>query len=130
MQFIQAGHDLVCPSPFDASGFINRGDSICQASEDAPFNIARFDLVTFHLVVLCARHGSLCEAAKIAHISKSAASHRITTLENSIGRKLFRRSHSGLTLTSAGKICVVHGQAIIQEIRNFKCQIESIINSD
>lgn len=89
-------------------------------------NVARFDLVTFYLVVLCAELGSLCEAAKVAHLSKSAASHRITTLEGHLGKKLFLRHHNGLQLTDAGVLCVERGRKILEEVRGLKHRIASM----
>ncbi|MFT3778330.1 MAG: LysR family transcriptional regulator [Ottowia sp.] len=107
------------PHPADASA--NQKKDI-----DAHLNLARFDFVTFYLVVLCAEHGSLCEAAKAAHISKSAASHRISTLEDHIGRKLFYRHHNGLELTAAGVLCAERGRKILDEVRGLKLRLASI----
>ena len=95
-------------------------------TKSASLNLARFDLVTFHLIVLCADLGSLCSAAKIAHISKSAASHRITTLEDYIGKKLFHRHHNGLELTDAGALCVERGRKILEEARGLKHRLASM----
>lgn len=94
--------------------------------KDAPLNLARFDFVTFYLVVLCAEHGSLCEAAKAAHISKSAASHRISTLEDHIGKKLFYRHHNGLELTAAGVLCAERGRKILDEVRGLNLRLASM----
>lgn len=86
-------------------------------------NLARFDLTTFYLVTLCAERGSLCEAARAAHISKSAASHRITALENYLGTKLFHRTHSGLELTQAGVLCVERSRLVVEAVRSLGRQI-------
>lgn len=95
-------------------------------NQAATLNLARFDLVTFHLVVLCAERGSLCEAARMAHLSKSAASHRISTLEGHLGKKLFHRHPFGLEPTDAGALCVERSRQIIQEIRGLGRQIASM----
>lgn len=104
------------------------GDGLAKRTNGipVPLNLARFDFVTFYLVVLCAELGSLCEAARFAHISKSAASHRITTLEDHIGKKLFHRHHNGLELTDAGALCVERGRKILEEVRGLKHRLASM----
>lgn len=97
-----------------------------QGRPEASLNLARFDLVTFHLVILCAEHGSLCEAARAAHMSKSAASNRISALEGHLGKKLFHRHHSGLQPTKAGAICVARIRIIIDEVRGLGSAIASL----
>jgi LysR family glycine cleavage system transcriptional activator len=49
------------------------------------------------------RHMSFTETANELHISQSAVSHQIKTLEDWIGFRLFERSASRLTLTQSGK---------------------------
>lgn len=62
-----------------------------------PMNLARFDLISIRLVVLCAERGSLAAVAKLAHMSKSAASHRLANLELCFGQQLFHRDHRRAT---------------------------------
>ena len=88
-------------------------------------NLARFDLVSIHLVVLCAQRGSLAAAAKLAHMSKSTASQRLTSLECSFGRQLFNRDHRGLHLTEAGVVFAECSEAILHEIRRLGMQLAS-----
>lgn len=44
-------------------------------------NVARFDLVSIRLVVLCAEEGSLGTASKMANMTTSTASHRLACFE-------------------------------------------------
>lgn len=88
-------------------------------------NLARFDLVSIRLAVLCAEWGSLSVAARRANISKSNASHRLTNLELTLGTQLFARDPHGLRPTEAGSVFVGHGRAILQEIDQLGSQLAS-----
>lgn len=77
-------------------------------------NLARFDLVTIRLVILCADEGSLATAAKKANMSKSSASQRLSDLERSVRTRLFVRDHRGLHLTNAGSVFTDHGREILK----------------
>jgi len=50
-----------------------------------------------------ARHGSFRAAAEELHLTPSAISHQIRTLEDALGVKLFRRLSRGLVLSDAGR---------------------------
>ncbi len=50
-----------------------------------------------------ARHLSFTRAAQELHVTQSAISREIKTLENQIGRPLFQRVHRALRLTRAGE---------------------------
>ncbi len=50
-----------------------------------------------------ARHRSFTRAADELHLTQSALSRQIKTLENEIGTPLFERAHDGLRLTAAGE---------------------------
>lgn len=89
-------------------------------------NLARFDLVSIRLAVLCAEWGSLSVAASRAYMSKSNASHRLSNLELSVGTQLFLRDHRGLRPTEAGSVFVGHGRAILQRIDQLDKQLASL----
>ena len=91
-----------------------------------PVNLARFDLVSIQLVVLCADRGSLAKAARMANMTKSTASHRLSTLERSFGRALFLREPSGLRLTEFGAVFVARGRLILQEVRGLGHQLAAL----
>jgi DNA-binding transcriptional LysR family regulator len=89
-------------------------------------NLARFDLVSIKLIVLCVDCGSLSIAAKQAHMSLSSASHRLAKLEATIGASLFRRDHRGLRPTPAGALFAAHGRAILQSVDELGSQLTGI----
>src|SRR5437870_1100352 len=79
-------------------------------------NLARYDLVSVRLAVLCAESGTLAGAAKRANMSLSRASYRLTSLEASMGHRLFHRHWYGLELTEAGEIVVGRGKVLLRTI--------------
>lgn len=89
-------------------------------------NIARLDLVSIRLVIVCAELGSLSAAAKRTHCSISAASQRLKALENSIGKALFLRDCRGLQPTDAGDVLVAHGKLVFGQLELMKNQVGSI----
>jgi DNA-binding transcriptional LysR family regulator len=79
-------------------------------------NLARFDLVSVRLAVLCAELGSLSAAAWRVHCSLSTASYRLSRLEESFGAQLFTRERDGLRATRTGGLFVQHGKAILEQV--------------
>lgn len=90
------------------------------------FNIARFDLVTMRLAVLCAESGSLSAASKRAHCSISAGSQRLSALEATLGKPLFVRDYRGLHLTDVGKLFVGHAKVILNQLEVLKAQVAAV----
>ena len=80
------------------------------------YNLARFDFVSIRLTVLCAQTGSLTTAARQSNLVLPAASRRLKELEAAIGCQLFERHSRGLTMTSAGRIFMRRGLALLQEM--------------
>ncbi|HYF19853.1 MAG TPA: LysR family transcriptional regulator [Ramlibacter sp.] len=91
------------------------------------FNLARFDLVTMRLAVLCAESGSLSAASKRAHCSISAGSQRLSALEATLGRPLFIRDHRGLRLTEVGELFVSHARLILDQLELLKAQVSAVV---
>lgn len=58
--------------------------------------------------------GSFLHAAQRLHVTQTAVSARVRTLEGLIGRRLFMRSKSGASLTAAGEQFVRHANALVQ----------------
>lgn len=87
-------------------------------------NLSRLDLVSMRLVVLCAETGSLSCAARRANCSLSAGSQRLTALEQSIGRLLFRREPRGLRLTGDGELFVRHARQILADLDRLIQQLD------
>lgn len=93
-------------------------------------NVARFDLVSIRLVVLCAERGSLALAAKSANMSKSTASQRLSNLEMSFGTQFFSRDHLGLHPTKAGSELVQYGRAILQTLDQLSERLAALDAAD
>lgn len=89
-------------------------------------NLARVDLVSIRLVVLCAEFGSLSSAARRANMSVAAASRRLASLEDSVKTLLFERDHRGLQVTVAGAVFVGHAQTLLQVLYRLDDQLVSM----
>ena len=78
-----------------------------------------------HLRSLQAIHdcGSLARAARQLHVTQSALSHQIKTLENYYATPLFLRSTKPLTLTPAGQKLLAVARQILPEIANADRQL-------
>lgn len=66
---------------------------------------------TFLAIVDCA---SFKDAADRLHVSQSTISLRVKTLESALGRPLFERAKSGVTLTPAGEQFQRHASALMR----------------
>ena len=62
-----------------------------------------------------AEHGSFSEAAEHLHLTQSAVSKRIATLEQQVGKKLFDRIARRVSLTEAGSALLPRAKHILQE---------------
>jgi len=58
---------------------------------------------SLRLVAMIMQQGKLTSAAYELHMSQSAASHALKSLESQLGSQLFRRERDGLRLTEAGQ---------------------------
>ena len=70
-------------------------------------NLAR----TFLEIVAC---HSFVQAAERLHVTQTAVSARVKTLEDMLGRQLFVRSKAGASLTPAGEQFVRHAMTLVQ----------------
>lgn len=86
-------------------------------------NLARFDLVSIRLAMLCADLGSLSAASKKVHCSLSTGSHRLSALEATLGKPLFTRDRRGLQATAAGELFVRHARVILRDIEVMNLQV-------
>ena len=57
---------------------------------------------------------SFAKAAEQLHVTQTAVSARVKTLEDLLGRKLFVRNKAGASLTAAGEQFVRHAMALVQ----------------
>lgn len=61
-----------------------------------------------------AHEGNLTRAAERLHVSASALSTQLRSLEEQLGQPLFERNNKRLTLTEAGRIALEHADAIFR----------------
>ena len=90
------------------------------------YNLARFDLVSIRLAVLCAQTGSLTTAARQCNLVLPAASRRIKELESALGCALFLRHSRGLDVTPAGRIFMRRGLAMLQEMESLGAELQDL----
>lgn len=83
----------------------------------------RFDLTTLRLFVSVIEESSITKAAHRSHIAVSAASRRITDLEQQVGQKLFERSAAGVRLTAAGRTMYHHAQAVFRSLEDLEAEV-------
>ncbi len=76
-----------------------------------------------------AQQGSVSRAAKDIHLSPSALSHLLTTLEASLGLKLFRRRSHGLELTADGLLFFAFAKRLRSDVEDFACRLNQKANS-
>lgn len=71
---------------------------------------------------VAARYMSFTQAANELHVTQSAVSHRIKTLEEELGMRLFKRENTKLVLTE-------EGEKLLPELSKVFVQIRSAIDS-
>ena len=72
-----------------------------------------------HLAVFreVARRGSVAAAARATFLSQPAATQAVASLEQRFGTALFERRPTGMTLTEAGRTCLVRVERALDELR-------------
>ena len=91
------------------------------------YNLARFDLVSIRLAVLCAQTGSLTTAARQCNLVLPAASRRIKELEAALGCALFMRHSRGLDVTPAGRVFMRRGLTLLQEMESLGAELQDLL---
>mgnify|MGYP000905337653 CR=1 FL=1 len=79
-------------------------------------------------VLRVAETGSFSKAAELLFISQPAISQSVKRLENELGVDLFRRESNSVTLTSAGKLFVEDGKAMVELSKRMKKRIFDVQN--
>jgi len=69
-----------------------------------------------HILKAVSKHGSFSAAAKALGVQQSAISHRIKTLEDALGTKLYRRSTRVLAPTEAGEHLIEAASTAIDDM--------------
>lgn len=81
-------------------------------------------------MVEVAKAGSVNQAARNLFVSQSSLSNAIKSVENEFGRKIFRRSSRGMTLTPFGKLFIAYITPIEKQLRQlYAMRSSSPINS-
>lgn len=75
----------------------------------------RLDLLTLRVVIAVAESGSISAGSDRLHLAVAAASARISSLEADLGVRIFERSPRGVELTSAGRLLVQRGRALLAD---------------
>ena len=73
-----------------------------------------------------ARIGSFTLAAQELHLTQSAVSHAIKTLENELGLRLFERRGRRIALTPAGRQLLVRAQRILAEMQDARADLATL----
>jgi LysR family transcriptional regulator, transcriptional activator of nhaA len=78
--------------------------------------MSQLNLHHLRLFRAVASDGTLTGAARRLNLSQSALSTQLRTLEASLGQDLFERRGRGLVLTEAGRIALLHAEAIFRSV--------------
>lgn len=80
------------------------------------------DLKQLRVFVMVARHGSLTRAAEAIHLTQSALSLQLKSLQESVGTPLFRRTPRGMELLPAGQRLLRHAEAVLAASAEFEAE--------
>jgi len=86
-------------------------------------NPSRIDFVTLKLFCAVAKSGSITKGANECSLALSAASRRISELEETVGLILLDRSAKGVTLTHAGHAVMQHALRLFQGFEQFSNEL-------
>jgi DNA-binding transcriptional LysR family regulator len=95
-------------------------DGLAMSSRKSPL---RFDLTSLQLFVAVAEELSLTKAANREHLVLSAASKRITELEDAVGSPLLYRHARGVTLTPAGQSLLHYSRQVLQTLHRMQGEL-------
>lgn len=84
------------------------------------------NLATLKLVAAIEHEGSLSRAAATLHIVPSAASRRITQLENAMGVELLLRTARGAGLTAAGLSIARYARAMMEDVDTLDAELQNL----
>lgn len=80
----------------------------------------------FQLLSVLAQEMNMRKAAERLFVSQPALSQRLQSIEKEWGRKLFIRSHKGLTLTPVGELVVQYANQVLELEEKVREQIQSL----
>jgi DNA-binding transcriptional LysR family regulator len=82
-----------------------------------------------HLIAL-AEEGRISRAATRVHLSPSAFSRSIQSVEDDLGLKLFHRNMNGASLTASGEAVLGHAKALDFENKRFELNLDLLRRGD
>jgi len=83
----------------------------------------RYDLTDLRLFVAIAEARNLTRGADRAHLAPSSASHRVQSLENTLGAPLFIRRARGVDLTRAGEALLRHARQVFAQLEQMHADL-------
>lgn len=82
------------------------------------------------LVKAVSEEGSLTGAAHQMHLSQSALSHQLRSLEEELGVSVFNRVNKRLVLTQAGHLLLESSKKVLRELNKTKHKIEKLVEGE
>lgn len=83
-------------------------------------------LLSFEIFNQIIEQGSFAKAAEIMHLTPSAISHAVSSMEEEFGGAVFVRDKNGVRLTSAGEEVYPYVRKILHANSNFKQALDSM----
>src|SRR5919197_2530644 len=84
------------------------------------------DLKRIRVLGEVARHASFSAAADSLHLSQSAVSQQVATLEREVGMSLLERTRNGPRLNHAGRVLVGHAEAALARLEEAEHELKAI----
>lgn len=84
------------------------------------------DIRSLQYFLAIAEMRSFSKASALMSVTQPALSRRIKTLESELAVKLLHRDGRGISLTSAGRLLLVHAQAIIEHLQSAKSELATL----
>jgi DNA-binding transcriptional LysR family regulator len=89
-----------------------------------------FDLTSLRLFVATAELGSITAAATLHHVAVTAASRRISELEDQFGVALFKRERYGMSPTEAGSKLLAHAREMLRACQAMHLDADAFAHGD
>lgn len=83
------------------------------------------DAHKLHMFYVIAQCGSIGDAARRMHLTRSALSHAMRSLERDLGCELFLRHDRSITLTDCGRKLVPLAEAILKKMSHLREQMSA-----
>lgn len=85
------------------------------------------EVAHFRMVAATHSEGSLTRAADRLNLSQSALSHRLRSLEDHLGAKIFHRVGKSMKLTREGHVILGTAQRVLAEIEDAEAELSDLI---